>query len=67
MLVIDAAADPGVVTLARRDARRIAALDMDNEALVALLAEGQQVVWITGQDRTGPALLAQSEIAIVQL
>jgi precorrin-2 dehydrogenase/sirohydrochlorin ferrochelatase len=48
VLVVDPAADPDIVTLARRDARRIAARDMDNEALNALLAEGQQVVWITG-------------------
>ena len=47
LLVIDEAADPGVVTLARRDARRIAARDMDNAELTAALAEGQQVVWIT--------------------
>ena len=48
VLMIDPDADPGVVTLARRDARRIAAPDMDLAALNALLAEGQQVVWITG-------------------
>ena len=48
VLVIDANADPGIVTLARRDVRRIAARDMDNSALSTLLAEGQQVVWITG-------------------
>jgi precorrin-2 dehydrogenase/sirohydrochlorin ferrochelatase len=48
VLVIDPAADPGVVTLARRDARRIAAQDMDSSGLDALLAEGLQVVWITG-------------------
>lgn len=46
LLVIDAAADPGIVTLARRDARRIAARDMDNTALTTALGEGQQVVWI---------------------
>jgi precorrin-2 dehydrogenase/sirohydrochlorin ferrochelatase len=48
VLVIDPAADPGIVTLARRDARRVAAQDADGMALKAMLAEGQQVVWITG-------------------
>ena len=43
LLVIDPEADPGIVTLARRDARRIAARDMDSAAL----ADGLQVVWIT--------------------
>jgi precorrin-2 dehydrogenase/sirohydrochlorin ferrochelatase len=48
ILVLDPEADPGVVTLARRDAMRIAAPDMDHPALTALLAEGRQVVWIAG-------------------
>jgi precorrin-2 dehydrogenase/sirohydrochlorin ferrochelatase len=48
VLVIDPDADPGVVTLARRDARRVAAEDADGAALTALLEEGQQVVWIAG-------------------
>jgi precorrin-2 dehydrogenase/sirohydrochlorin ferrochelatase len=48
VLVIDPDADPGIVTLARRDARRVAAEDMDGAALGAMLTEGQQVVWITG-------------------
>src|SRR6202012_2048358 len=39
ILVIDADADPGVVTLARRDARRVAAPDMDNASLTTLLSE----------------------------
>jgi precorrin-2 dehydrogenase/sirohydrochlorin ferrochelatase len=47
VLVIDPVADPGIVTLARRDARRVAAEDMDGAALKAMLTEGQQVVWIT--------------------
>ena len=43
LLVVDPAADPGIVSLARRDARRIAPRDMDHSAL----ADGVQVVWIT--------------------
>lgn len=46
VLVIDPEADPGIVVLARRDARRIAAQDMDNATLSAALAEGLQVTWI---------------------
>jgi precorrin-2 dehydrogenase / sirohydrochlorin ferrochelatase len=46
LLIVDAAADAGIVVLGRRDARRIAARDMDNEGLSAALAEGLQVVWI---------------------
>jgi precorrin-2 dehydrogenase/sirohydrochlorin ferrochelatase len=48
VLVIDPGADPGVVTLARRDARRVAARDADGTALKAMIAEGQQVAWIAG-------------------
>jgi precorrin-2 dehydrogenase/sirohydrochlorin ferrochelatase len=48
VLVIDPAADAGVVTLARRDARRVAAEDIDGAALRAMLADGLQVAWITG-------------------
>jgi precorrin-2 dehydrogenase/sirohydrochlorin ferrochelatase len=47
LLVVDPAADPAVVALARRDARRVAAGDMDEGALTQALAEGLQVVWIT--------------------
>jgi siroheme synthase-like protein len=47
LLVVDPDADPGIVALARRDARRIAARDMDKAELTAALAEGLQVVWIT--------------------
>jgi precorrin-2 dehydrogenase/sirohydrochlorin ferrochelatase len=47
VLVIDARADSGIVTMARRDARRVATQDVDGAALKAMLAEGQQLVWIT--------------------
>ena len=47
LLVIDAAADPGIVTLARRDARRMAAQDMDEADWAAARSEGLQIVWIT--------------------
>jgi len=47
LLVIGSGADPDVVVLARRDARRIAAADMDRAALDAALAEGRRVIWIT--------------------
>jgi precorrin-2 dehydrogenase/sirohydrochlorin ferrochelatase len=52
VLVIDPGADPGIVTLARRDARRVASQDADGAALKGMLAEGQQMVWITGPGRT---------------
>ena len=67
VLVIDPDADPGVVTLARRDARRIAAPDIDDAALTLLLAEGQQVVWITGPDGIAAAWLTPSAIAVARL
>ncbi len=47
LLVIDPGADPDIVTLARRDARRVAAPEMDDEAVSAALADGLQVIWIT--------------------
>ena len=47
LLVIDAAADPAIVTLARRDARRMAAQDMDEADWAAARGEGLQIVWIT--------------------
>jgi precorrin-2 dehydrogenase/sirohydrochlorin ferrochelatase len=50
VLVIGVGADPGIVTLARRDARRLAAQDMDDDALRALLDEGLQAVWISGPE-----------------
>jgi precorrin-2 dehydrogenase/sirohydrochlorin ferrochelatase len=50
VLVIDPAADPGIVALARRDARRVAVEDMDKAALDAALGDGLQVVWITAPD-----------------
>jgi precorrin-2 dehydrogenase/sirohydrochlorin ferrochelatase len=50
VLVIDPDADPGVVTLARRDARRLAAEDADAAAVRAMLDEGLQVVWVSGSE-----------------
>jgi siroheme synthase (precorrin-2 oxidase/ferrochelatase) len=50
VLVIDPDADPGIVSVARRDARRVAAHDADGGALQAMLTEGQQVVWIAAPD-----------------
>lgn len=50
VLVVDPGADSGIVSLARRDARRAAAEDMDAAGVAALLAEGLQVVWITRPD-----------------
>jgi precorrin-2 dehydrogenase/sirohydrochlorin ferrochelatase len=47
LLVIDPAADPGIVTLARRDARRMGAGDMDEADWAAARAQGLQIVWIT--------------------
>jgi precorrin-2 dehydrogenase/sirohydrochlorin ferrochelatase len=47
LLVIDPAADPGIVTLARRDARRVAAGDMNRAALGEAVGDSLQVVWIT--------------------
>jgi precorrin-2 dehydrogenase/sirohydrochlorin ferrochelatase len=58
VLVIGPDADPGVVVLARRDARRVAAVDMDEAALKAALAEGMQVVWITAPGETGRVQIA---------
>jgi precorrin-2 dehydrogenase/sirohydrochlorin ferrochelatase len=57
VLVVDPGADPGVVTLARRDARRLAAEDADGTALKGMLGEGQQLVWITGPGGTEAAQL----------
>ncbi len=57
VLVIDPNADPGIVTLARRDARRVASADVDRAALEAMLAEGQQVVWIAGPQGLGAVQL----------
>jgi precorrin-2 dehydrogenase/sirohydrochlorin ferrochelatase len=48
LLVIDPDAAPDITALARRDARRIGAAEADAAALREALAEGQQVVWITG-------------------
>jgi precorrin-2 dehydrogenase/sirohydrochlorin ferrochelatase len=48
VLVIDEGADASVVALARRDARRVAARDVETASLKAMLADGLQVVWITG-------------------
>jgi precorrin-2 dehydrogenase/sirohydrochlorin ferrochelatase len=47
VLVIDPAADPGVVTLARRDASRLGAGEADASAMREAVAGGRQVVWIT--------------------
>jgi precorrin-2 dehydrogenase/sirohydrochlorin ferrochelatase len=58
VLVIDPDADPGVVSLARRDARRMAAQDADGATLKAMRADGQQVVWITGPQGLEAAQLA---------
>jgi len=55
LLVIDPAADPGIVVLARRDARRMAAQDMDEADWASARGEGLQIVWITapGGKKTG--------------
>jgi precorrin-2 dehydrogenase/sirohydrochlorin ferrochelatase len=45
LLIIDAAADPAIAVLARRDAPRLA--EIAPQALAARLAEGLQIVWIT--------------------
>jgi precorrin-2 dehydrogenase/sirohydrochlorin ferrochelatase len=69
VLVIDPGADPGVVTLARRDARRVAARDADGTALKAMIAEGQQVAWIAGPQgaQTVQLTLADHGIAATPL
>ena len=48
LLVVDPDAAADVVTLARRDARRLGAADADTAALAEAVASGQQVVWICG-------------------
>ncbi|MGZ3272226.1 MAG: precorrin-2 dehydrogenase/sirohydrochlorin ferrochelatase family protein [Caulobacteraceae bacterium] len=58
VLVIGPDADPAIVTLARRDARRMGARDMDAAAVAAALAEGQQVVWIADPGGVDAAQLA---------
>ena len=47
VLVIDPDADPGIVTLARRDAHRLGAAEADASALREAVGGGRQVVWIT--------------------
>ena len=50
ILVIDPGADPGVVVLARRDARRLGAAEADASVLGDAVAGGRQVVWITAPE-----------------
>lgn len=58
LLVIDADADAGIVTLARRDARRVAAGDIDEAALRAALGDGLQVVWVTAPGKADAVRLS---------
>ena len=50
LLVVDANAAADIVVLARRDAPRVGAGEIDGDALAAALADGKQVVWITGPE-----------------
>ncbi len=47
VLVVDPDADPGIVTLARRDAHRLGAAEADASTLRDAVDGGRQVVWIT--------------------
>ena len=67
LLVIDEKAAADIIVLARRDARRIAARDMDDAALSAALAEGLQVVWITEPGRAGALQLNLGSNGIASL
>ena len=60
LLVIDKDAAPDITALARRDARRIGAAEADAATLREALAEGQQVVWITGPHGIEATLLVLS-------
>ncbi|MDR6626698.1 NAD(P)-dependent oxidoreductase [Caulobacter segnis] len=57
VVVIDAAADPEVVRLARRDVERLAPGEADADHLASLAREGRQVVWL----RAGPVSPATLE------
>jgi precorrin-2 dehydrogenase/sirohydrochlorin ferrochelatase len=48
LLIVDPDAAPDVLILARRDAPRVDAADMSITAIADRLAEGLQLVWITG-------------------
>jgi precorrin-2 dehydrogenase/sirohydrochlorin ferrochelatase len=48
LLILDEDVAPDVLILARRDAPRVAAVDMSPAEVAEKLAEGLQLVWITG-------------------
>jgi precorrin-2 dehydrogenase/sirohydrochlorin ferrochelatase len=65
LLIIAPDAAPDIVTLARRDAPRLGAGEAQPAAVREALAEGQQVVWITGPGGVEATLLILAADAIV--
>ena len=65
VLVIDPDADPGIVTLARRDAHRLGAAEADASTVRQAVDSGRQVVWITAPQGMEAVLhrLSSDEIA----
>lgn len=63
-LAADADADPAVVALARRDARRLEPAEAAPSALADLALRGQQVVRVTGQADAGEEMAALTEAGV---
>jgi precorrin-2 dehydrogenase/sirohydrochlorin ferrochelatase len=69
LLILDENVSAEVLVLARRDAPRVAAADLNLADISAKLAAGMQLTWLTGPKRTEdlPDLLAASGIAVESL
>ena len=65
VLIADEDAEQAVVTLARRDARRLAPAEASAAALAELTGQGQQVVRITGAGDPGEEMAALSEAGVL--
>ena len=66
LLVAEPAADPAIVSLARRDAERLTPAEASPERLAALTAAGQVVVWVMTAPPGGEhlAALAGARVAV---
>lgn len=65
VLLVDPAANPEVAALARRDARRIVADDQAVATVLALVDQGQHVVWAAiGQPPTLEETLANASVSL---
>jgi precorrin-2 dehydrogenase/sirohydrochlorin ferrochelatase len=67
VLIADADAAPATLALARREARRVAVEDADQESLARFADQGLQIVWVGAPDQSLIEALETNGVAIERL